>query len=290
MGLMVGMAAMLGVAPGGAHAQYEVLGAAERLVLRGFNICWDAEAGGDLEKLALGRGFAGAPQAVQPLFYYDAGDAVVFLTADFAPGADGVAEPACRVTVVRPQIDTPYNRARPILSEPKALLDEIVRFQTTNQGYRLVYLRQPHPRRSGRLRSLLVLHRGARAKMVYIEEGAKGYEFLYAHGARAVIDDPATADIGTDPVGRAGIQAFVDDRWEIAFCELNPHACVTDEQLRQMARAEADAARRARESRNWTLPFSGIGSTASGDNRSNEQKLRDKAWWENYNRCGRGKC
>lgn len=281
---------MLGALPEPAQAQYEVLGTAERLVLRGFNICWDAEGGGNLEKLALGGDFIRVPQTVRPLFYYDVGQTVIFFSGDFGPGSDGLPEPACRITAVRPQIDTQYNPARSILLEPNALLNEMVRFLTNNHGYRVVYTRQPHPRRAGRLRSLLVQERGARAKMVYIEEGPKGYEFLYAHGARAVITDPATADIGTDPLGRAGMQAFVDDRWEMAFCSLNPHACVTDEQLRRMAQADAEAARRARESRNWTLPFSGIGNSAGGDNRSNEQRLRDKAWWENYHRCGRGKC
>jgi hypothetical protein len=114
--------------------------------------------------------------------------------------------------------------------------------------------------------------------MIYIEEGAKDYEFLYAHGSRAVIENPRTADMGTDPGGRTPIQAFINDRWEIAFCDLNPHACLTPEQQQQRDRA---AATQANRSTNWTLPFSGIGST-SGDNRSNEQRLKDKAWWENY--------
>ena len=83
----------------------------------------------------------------------------------------------------------------------------------------------------------------------------------------AVIHSPATAGLGTDPSGRTGIQAFVDDR-----------------RLDQQARAQ--------DSKNWTIPFSGIGDAArrGRDNRSHDQKLRDEAWWDNFHRCERGKC
>lgn len=274
--------------PAPAHAN--ALGPAERTILAAFNICWTAETGGNLAKLATDAGFAPPPQAKGSSFFYrDAVGSVIFLFADFGPGADGAPEPACRITAIKPQLDTPYTPRQPILLAPGDLIDLMVR-ETANMGtgYRVITLRQPHPRRPGRTRTLLRSDQGARARMIYIEESAKDYEFLYAHGSRAVIHDPATADIGTDPTGRVGMQAFVDDRWQIAFCDLNPHACLTPQQQRQL---DQQALARARDSKNWTLPFSGIGSAAgNGDNRSNEQKSRDKAWWENYHRCGRGKC
>jgi hypothetical protein len=260
------------------------LGAPEGAVLSAFNICWTAEDGGDHERLAAQKGFVRAPQAKGPMYHRDVQGSVVFLTADFAPGADGAPEPACRVT----ELDTPYTLRHAILPAGNALIHRMVQDSAKlGWGYRTMLLRQPHPRRAGLKRTLLRSDQQQRARMIYIEESAAYYEFLYVHASRAVIDDPATADIGTDPKGRAGMQAFVNDRWEIAFCNLNPHACVTPEQQRRM---DSAAAARARDSSSWTAPFSGIGSRGGGDNRSNEQRLRDEAWWKNYHQCGRGRC
>lgn len=286
----MGLVAATGLGAGNAAppSMQEPLGAAERLVLTSFNLCWTAEENGGFERLATDAGFSRTPQARGPLYYRDAQGAVVFITADFGPGADGAPEPACRFTVVKPQLDTPFSPRQPLMPAGEALIDRIIaESKNMGSGYRVVALRQPHPGRPGRYRTLLRSDQGARARMIYIERGARDYEFLYVHGSRVVIDSPATPDIGTDPAGRIPVQAFVNDRWEIAFCNLNPHACLTPQQQRQMDQA---AQARARDSTNWTLPFSGIGSSRSGDNRSNQQRLNDRAWWDNYHRCGRGKC
>lgn len=277
----------IGLAAAPTHAQ--ALGPTERAVLSSFNVCWSAEEGGNLARLATDAGFSPSPQQTGANFYRDVMGSVLFLAADFGPGSDGRPEPACRITILKPQLDTPYAPRQAILPAAGDLIDVIVReAQAMGFAYRVVILRQPHPGRPGRKRTLLRAEQGQRARMIYVEEGARDYEFLYAHGARVVINDPATADLGTEPSGRRDIQAFVNGRWEAAFCDLNPHACLTPQQQRQLDQA---AAARARDSTNWTLPFSGIGAAArNGDNRSNEQRLKDKAWWDNYHRCGSGKC
>lgn len=287
--LAVIAAALFGIGLTAAPAHANALGPTERAVLAGFNICWSTEEGGNIARLAADAGFSPSPQPTGANFYRDVVGSVLFLAADFGPGADGAPEPACRITVLKPQLDTAYAPKQAILPAAGDLIDLMVReTRTMGPGYRVVMLRQPHPGRPGRTRTLLRADQGQRARMIYIEEGARAYEFFYAHGARAVIADPATADIGTDPNGRKDIQAFVNERWEAAFCDLNPHACSTPQQQRQLDQA---AAARARDSTNWTLPFSGIGAAArNGENRSNEQRLKDKAWWDNYHRCGSGKC
>lgn len=282
-------AALFGTVLPAASAHAGALGPTERAVLAGFNVCWSAEEGGNLGRLAADAGYAPSPQPTGANFYRDVLGSVLFLAADFGPGADGTPEPACRITVLKPQLDTPYAPKQAILPAAGDLINRIVQeSQTLGSGYRVLILRQPHPGRPGRKRTLLRSDQGQRARIIYIEEGARDYEFLYAHGARAVILNPATADLGTDPSGRRDIQAFVNDRWEAAFCDLNPQACITPEQQRQLDQA---AAARARDSTSWILPFSGIGATArNGDNRSHQQRLNDRTWWENYHRCGRGKC
>lgn len=286
---MIALAGCMATAPA-ISASAQSLPVPERVVLGAFNVCWEAEDGANVYTVAHEYGFIQPPQATNAIFHRDVEGAVVFLSADFGPGADGQSEPACRITVLRPQIDTPYLRRMPILSEPGTLIQQIADASATmGSGYKVISMREPHPRRAGRMRTVLRQDNGTRARLIYIEEGPTAYEFLYVNGARSVVNDPATADLGTDPAGRIHIQAFVDDRWEIAFCDLNPHACLTDAQVRAMAQADAEAARRARASEQWVLPFSGIGSSG-GDNRSNEQRLRDEAWWENYHRCGRGRC
>ncbi len=258
----------------------------EQVVLGAFNICWEAEEGGDLHRLAWEAGFDPAPQATRPLYYRDVGGAVIFLAADFGPGADGQPEPACRITALKPQLDTPWTPGGSPLQGGRALVDRMIaNAPSLGGGYRVVAERQPHPAHRDRVRTVLISEQGARSRMIYIEEGARDYEFLYVHGARAVVHDPATPNIGVDPSGRAPMQAFVNDRWTIAFCDLNPHACVTRE---QQAQIDARAAR-ARAEAPWTLPFSGIGASG-GDNRSNAQRQRDSAWWDNYHRCGAGRC
>ena len=70
---------------------------------------------------------------------------------------------------------------------------------------------------------------------------------------------------------------------------LTAEKTVQDKLVLQLKQAEAEA--RARQARQpIPIPFTGIGRIGSGDNRSPEQRRNDKAWWENYHRCGSGKC
>lgn len=268
-------AALAGLA-GVAHAQRPM---PERLILGSLNACWEAEEGANFSSLAWENGFAPAPQARGPLFYRDAGGVVIFVSADFGPGADGQPEPACRITALKPQLDTPWTpRGAPM---PAGFVERVARETVAmGAGYELHVLRQRHPTRAGRLRTILVADSGARGRVIYIEEGPEDVDVLYFHAARAVFTDPATLDLGTDPGVRPALQAFVNDRWEMAFCDLNPHACVT---AAEQARIDAAAA----EPR--ALPFSNF-DTGPGDNRSQAQRQRDSAWWDNYHRCGSGRC
>jgi hypothetical protein len=281
-------AAALAAAASAPPASAQSYGMQERVVLGTFNICWNAERGDDLGKLTYESGFDGVPQTIRPLYYRDVSGTVIFLSADFGPGVDGQPEPACRITALKPQVGAQWTPRGAILPEFNALLDRLIAGAATMEsGYRVVYRSQPNPRRPGTRHTLLRMDEGNRARLIYIEEAPTHYEFLYVRGSRKVVFDPATLEIGTLPAGRAGMQAFVSDRYEIAFCDLNPHACETPEQRRRREQ-QARTASQARPP--IAIPFSGIGSSGSGDNRSNQQRLNDKAWWENYHRCGRGKC
>lgn len=255
----------------------------ERVILGSLNACWQAEEGANFRTLAWENGFDHVPQARGPLFYRDAGGVVIFVTADFGAGADGRPEPACRITALKPQLNTPWTpRGAPLTN---GFVERMAR-ETVDMGagYELRALRQRHPTRTGRLRTILVADGGARGRVIYIEEGPEDIEVLYFHAARAVFTNPATFDLGTDPAVRPSLQAFVNDRWEIAFCDLNPHACVTAAE-----QARIDAAARASASAPRALPFSNV-DTGPGDNRSQAQQRRDSAWWDNYHRCGSGRC
>lgn len=267
--LLAGLGA-LAFAAGPVHAR--AWGEAEQLVLRAFNLCWDAEQGGNLAKLAAAKGFVNTPQSRSPVYHRDSGDAVVFLSADYGPGADGAPEPACRITVVRPQVDTSYNPRRPVLPSAAALMDEIVRVSTGKMGYQMVASRQPHPRRAGHVRTILKAGQGGRGKLIYVEQGPTHYEFLYVHAMRSVIDDPGMPDMAIDPRGRAPLQAYVDDRWTIAFCNLNPHACETPQQ--RQARIAAEQAQASARSSS-PIPFSGIGSSGARSLSATEKDYYD---------------
>lgn len=251
----------------------------ESAVLEALNACWIGEEGGDVRRAARDSDFTLMPGARGNYFYRAFGDRVVTFSADYAPDARGRPEPACRVTVLAPRLDTPWSRRLPPLAEPDGLLDTMVRFGArVTPAYQVVARRSPHPRRPGTRRTLMKAYQGDRGRMIYIEESPDAFEVLYVHAVRSTIDDPAIPDIGTDPVGRVGAQAFVDDRWAMAFCELNPHVCAEPER----AQASSPAIQ------NWTLPFSGIGSSG-GDNRSAQQRSRDESWWRNYHETGRGR-
>jgi hypothetical protein len=252
---------------------------AESAVLEALNACWHGEDGSDVRQEARRIDYTLMPGARGNYFYRALGDRVVTFSADYGPDAQGRPEPACRVTVLVPQLDTPWSRRLPILSNPDLLLDVMIDgAERMTPPYRVVSRRAPHPSRPGARRTLLKAYEGDRGRMIYIEESPDAFEVLYVHAVRSTIDDPSIPDIGTDPVGRVGAQAFVDDRWTIAFCELNPHACSEPES----ARASSSV------TQNWTLPFSGIGSSG-GDNRSAQQRSRDESWWRNYHETGRGR-
>lgn len=260
----------------------------EAMVLTGFNLCWDGEAGADLKASAEQVGFTHDGYSDALSFYADADGAVVFLVADYGAGADGLPEPACRITVLRPQVDTPYLRKTAILADAAGLLGQIAAFHTSQSDpWQTKIFRKPHVSRLGRTATLLRWSKGDRTKIVYIEEGPTYVDFVYAHGSSSTIDAPGMTESATTPLRRVGLQAFVDDRWTIAFCDLNPHACTTPQQ------AQPPKSSSKWNFENWVLPFSGIGAAAArGDNRSNDQRLRDRQWWTDYNyrTCGRAQC
>lgn len=251
----------------------------ESAVLEALNACWIGEDGGDVRQAARDYDFTLMPGARGAYFYRTFGDRVVTFSADYAPDALGRPEPACRVTVLVPQLDTPWSRRLTPLVQPDTLLETMIRFGArVSPAYQVVERRAPHPRRPGARRTLMKAYQGDRGRMIYIEENPDAFEVLYVHAVRATIDDPAIPDIGTDPVGRVGAQAFVDDRWTMAFCELNPHVCA------EPARAQMSGS----VTQDWTLPFSGIGASG-GSNVSAQQRSRDESWWRNYHETGRGR-
>lgn len=280
MALRTALTCLLLAAAAPAAAQ---LGEPERAVLTALNICWEAEEGADLGQVARSYGFYRVPQARAPMQMTEAGASVVFLSADFGAGADGDPEPACRITVLKPNLDTAWTPPGPPLPAGSALVERIISASAGfGRGYQVLQRAASHPRRPGRTGTLLRSDEGRRARLIYIEQGPADYEFLYVAAAREVADAPATRDIGTDPSLRTVLQAFVNDRWEIAFCELNPHACRTPEQLR----AEREA---ASQDRGWSLP-SLVLPGSRDDPRAHQRQLQDSAWWDNYHRCGRGTC
>lgn len=250
---------------------------AESVVLTAFNVCWQGEDGADVFALARQSGFSLMPGTRTAYFYRDISGRVVTLSADYSPNSRGQAEPACRITVMKPQLDTPWTPQFAILPNIDGLMEVILEgAQSFTPAYRVIALRQPHPVRRGRTRTLLKAYEGSRGRMIYVEEGRTAYEFLYVNGHISVIDDPSIPDFGTDPAGRAASQAFVDDRWAMAFCELNPHVCAEPERVTTS------------DYQDWTLPFSGIGSSGGG-NQSAAQRSRDESWWRNYHETGRGR-
>lgn len=279
LGLAVaGVTLGFGAAPSVAAQDYAQT--PEHMVLRAFNVCWDAERGGDLRRLARAEGMAENVGTEMPSFFRDVGGSVIFLAANARAPGGGPHDQGCRVTAIRPQVDTTFLRRGPVLSDPTALIEGMTQAaQRFDPPYRVVVYRQPHPTRAGHRRTILRADEGARGRVIYLEEGPRDYEFFYFHGDRATVSDPALLDGATIPEGRAYAQAFVDDRWVAAFCELNPHAC-SDPGTQQASQDDWSPG-------NWVLPFSGIGGSG-GDNRTASQRSRDESWWRNYHATGRG--
>ena len=280
LGLTCLVSAWLWAAPIKAQPQHDE----QRVVLAGFNACLLGEMGRSFGQEAQRLGFSRAPQATGELYVYKINNSSVFVGADYGAGADGRPEPACRITVLKPQIDERYTPRGSPLPDAASFVDYLIqRNGALDEAYQVVYRRQPHPTRSGKLRTLMRTDAGSRIRLVYIEEGPNDVEFLYAHGARNVMMDPRITDMGTDPRGRQNMQAYVNDVWEIAFCDLNPHACLTRAQMEEMDR---QARAQANQREPIPIPFSGIGGR-SGDNRTNEQRLRSEAAQQERMRCER---
>lgn len=275
----------LGLATG-AQAQSGALMTPERLAFNALDACWEANKHTDPDRYAQAAGFTRMPGANFPYYYRPVGRVVAILSIGLDPNDRGEPEPACRITFLKPNLDTPWTPRGPIM-DAASVVERMVSTTTSwASPYRLVSRRQPHPTRIGRSRTLLRREDGQWAYVLYVEEGPEAIEILWAGGSPRVINDPGLPDFGTEPAGRQAAQAFVNDRWQIAFCELNPHTCETPAQSAARARAQTAP---PQSSGNWSLPFSGIGSTASGDNRSAEQRARDESWWRNYHNTGRGR-
>lgn len=269
-------------------ASAQALPMKERIVLGSFNMCWEGEEGRNLTPMLRENGFAPAPQATNNLHFRQEGDTTLMFNFVYTKDKLGRPEVYCSVIALKPQLVTPWTPKGAILPAFDQLLDRMIAgMANMGPGYRPAQLRQPIADQPGSRRSVLRANEGTRARILYIDEGPGYYEFGYYNADRSIIDNPKVMNELVNPSARAAMQMFVDDGWEIAFCNLNPHNCLTKEQQRQQEIAAAQA-RQRREP--IPIPFSGIGSTRSGDNRTNEQRLRDKAWWENYHRCGSGKC
>lgn len=285
----IGAAALALLLLGGAAEAQAQSGASmtpERLAFNALNACWNANQHDDPDTHARAEGFSRMPGATMPYYYRPVGGVVATLSISLEPNDRGEPEPACRVTFLKPNLDTPWTPRGPIM-DSAAVVERMVSTTTSwASPYRLVTRRQSHPTRVGRTRTLLRRQDAQWSYILYVEEGPEAVEILWAGGSARVINDPGLPDFGTEPAGRQAAQAFVNDRWQIAFCELNPHACETPAQAAARQRAQNSPAPAAR---NLALPFSGIGAGGSGDNRSNAQRLRDESWWRNYHNTGRGR-
>lgn len=271
-----------------AKSQEQPLAIKERLVLGSFNMCWEGEdQPGNLPIRLRENGFRLAPFSDTLHMRTEQNTTILFM-AYYGQDANGQPETYCRITALKPQIDSHWTPKAPIFNDFDALLDRIINATgTMGGGYRLTTLRQPTGGTTGPRKTVLHLDERVRGRIIHIEEAPRYYEFVYINAPRATIANPATLDQVIQPEARAAMQLMVDDSWEVAFCNLNPQHCLTEAQRRQQAEMAARAANRREP---IPLPFSGIGSIRSGDNRTNEQRLRDRAYWENYHRCGSGRC
>ena len=284
-GAIIACAALM-VSPFPAAAQEITM--KERIVLGGFNMCWEGEEGKNLNTDLSDNGFTLAPQATYNLYFRQEGDTTLLFGFYFGADKLGRSETFCAVTALKPQIVSPWTPKGASLPAFDQLLDRIIASSAQlGSSYRAIQVRQPVPDQPGLRRTILHATADTHGRIIFIDESPTLYEFGYYNAHSSIIKDPGLWKDLVQPSTRNAKQMMVDDKWEMAFCSLNPHNCLTKEQQRQQ---EIAAAQAAQGNRNTALPFSGIGGIRSGDNRSNEQRLRDKAWWENYHRCGSGKC
>ena len=81
--------------------------------------------------------------------------------------------------------------------------------------------------------------------------------------------------------------------WYVIFTKLVEQLRLGQQARAAQEKAALEAANRERHrvsDRPVYTPPSGGTAARSGDNRSTEQRLRDDAFWDNYQRCGFGKC
>ena len=259
----------------------------EKLVLGSFNMCWEGEEQGNLAVRLRENGFSPAPNS-ETLYMRQEQNTTILFTAYYGKDPAGGPETMCRITALKPQIVSPLTPNNRIFEDFSGLLERIVDGAAMMaSGYRLTAMREAEPGNSELRRTKLYLDERVRGRLIHIDEAPTYYEFVYINSLRSRIANPATLSEIIRPDARAAMQLMVDDSWEAAFCSLNPQNCLTEEQRRQQAEM-AERASRQREP--IPIPFSGIGAIRSGDNRSNEQRLRDRAYWENYHRCGSGRC
>lgn len=268
-------------------AYAQVLTLKEKLVLGSFNMCWEGEEQGNLAMRLRENGFNLAPNSETLYMRQEQGTTILFM-AYYGKDPEGGPETMCRITALKPQIVSPWTPKNPIFDDFFGLLERIVDGAATMaSGYRVTAMREMEPSNREVYRTKLYLDERVRGRLIHIEEAPTYYEFVYINSLRSRIASPATLSEIIRPDARAAMQMMVDDSWEVAFCRLNPQHCLTDEELRQQAEM---AARASRQREPISIPFSGIGAIRSGDNRSNDQRQRDRAYWENYHRCGSGRC
>jgi len=277
-------AAWLGSA---APAYAQALSIKEKLVLGSFNMCWEGEEQGNLATRLKENGFRLAPNS-ETLYMRQEQNTTILFTAFYGKDPEGGPETMCRITALKPQIVSPWTPKSPIFDDFSGLLERIVDGAATmGSGYRTTAMREIEPGSRDLRRTKLYLDERVRGRLIHIEEASTYYEFVYINSLRSRIASPTTLSEIIRPDARAAMQLMVDDSWEVAFCRLNPQNCLTEEQRRQQAEMAARASQRREP---IPIPFSGIGAIRSGDNRSNEQRQRDRAFWDNFHRCGSGRC
>lgn len=122
--LMMPLLAVLGAMAAATPAQAITL--KERLVLGAFNMCWQAEDGANLNQLLAQNGFVRAPDTRRPIYFRMVGGTTVMFTAYFTRDKAGEKENACRITALKPQLESPWTPRHAIFDDYQGLMGELI--------------------------------------------------------------------------------------------------------------------------------------------------------------------
>lgn len=242
----------------------------ETLAIRSMNICLASAAGGNVQQLAAAQGYEREENTYARRF----GDRWLFFTAFPEPGGHG-----CRMTALRPNPalndSLRYSQPGPVFADVERVMERLANGPLAfGSPFSVQYLREKHPARPGHLRTKLQRLTGDTLEVIYLEESHFIFEMVYAKGPRLRTGGPAMLDEVTNPEALAEIRQSITQQARKAYCASHPVDC--------------RAADRVHERSASSSPATGT-ITPGGDNRSHVEKLRDKGWWENYTKRGRGK-